>query len=128
MNASGTFDVQVIPQPQDENSPAQISRMLLDKKFHGDLQGTSKGRMLAGMTAVPGSAGGVAIEFVSGTLNGKKGSFLLQHNSWMQGGNYHLEINVVPDSGTDELAGISGKFQIIIEDKKHFYKFDYELK
>ncbi|MGH9905011.1 MAG: DUF3224 domain-containing protein, partial [Pyrinomonadaceae bacterium] len=67
--ASGTFEVKLTPQIQEDKS-AGLSRMLIDKKFHGDLQGTSKGEMLAISTSVEGSAGYVAMEVVSGTLNG----------------------------------------------------------
>jgi hypothetical protein len=101
--------------------------MSIDKKFHGDLEGASKGTMLASMTAIPNSAGYVAIEKVTGTLHGKRGSFALQHSGTMNRGAQSLTITVVPDSGTDELAGISGSMKIIIEGKKHSYEFEYTI-
>jgi len=126
MKATGSFEVQVIPQPAAENT-TQISHLLLNKQFHGDLEGTSNGQMLGAMTAIPGSGAGVALELFSGTLNGKHGSFILQHKSTMQNGAYHMDITVVPDSGTDEFTGITGVMQIIIEGDKHRYEFEYTL-
>ena len=74
--ASGTFDVKMTPQtPADTGEEAAVGRYSLDKTFHGDLNGTSKGEMLAVGTAVEGSAGYVAMEQVKGTINGRSGSF-----------------------------------------------------
>jgi hypothetical protein len=102
--------------------------MTLDKRFHGDLEGTSQGEMLAAMTAVKGSAGYVAIERVTGTLRGRKGTFALQHTGIMNRGTPSLTITVVPDSGTEQLTGLSGTMAIIITaDGKHSYEFDYTL-
>jgi hypothetical protein len=126
--AAGPFDVKLIPQAPDgvyEN--ARLGRMTLDKTFHGDLVATSHGQMLTGGTQVKGSAGYVAIELVTGTLHGRRGSFILMHTGTMAHGEFNLSINVVPDSGTDELAGLSGKMAILIEGKAHSYEFDYEI-
>ena len=98
---------------------------LADKKFHGDLEATSKGQMLGAFTAVEGSGAYVALEQMTGTLNGKKGSFMLQHNGTMRKGSYNMSVTVVPDSGTEELTGISGSMTIIIEGGKHSYVFEY---
>ncbi len=127
MIARGTFDVKTIPQPPDDSAGGPFGRLFLDKQFHGDLEGISKGQMLAAMTAVEGSAAGVAFEMVSGTLHGKRGSFFLMHHSTMQAGNYFMDVTVVPDSGTDELTGLAGKMTIIIEGKAHAYAFEYTL-
>jgi hypothetical protein len=126
--ASGTFEVKLTPQPTaDSAGEAKLGRMSIDKKFSGDLQAISKGEMLAAGTDVPGSAGYVAIERVSGKLSGRKGSFVLQHSGTMTRGAPHLVITVVPDSGTDELVGLSGKMEINIADGKHSYVFEYTL-
>jgi hypothetical protein len=101
--------------------------MSIDKQFSGDLEATSKGQMLAAMTDTTGSAGYVAIERVKGTLHGQKGTFALQHSGTMTRGAPQLIINVVPDSGTDQLVGLAGKMTINIVDGKHFYEFDYTL-
>jgi hypothetical protein len=101
--------------------------MSIDKQFHGDLQGTSQGEMLSVMSDVKGSAGYVAIERVSATLNGRSGSFVLQHNATMNRGEPALNIIVVPDSGSGELAGLSGSMRIIIAGGSHAYEFDYTL-
>ena len=124
-HARGTFDVKLTPQPAD--SGAVPGRMSLDKRFHGDLEGTSQGQMLAATTAVEGSAGYVAIERVSGTLEGRQGSFVLQHSGTMDRGTPRLSVTVVPDSGTEGLAGLQGRMAITIEGGKHFYDFEYSL-
>jgi hypothetical protein len=107
--AKGTFDVKVIPQPADAAAGGPFSRLFLDKQFHGDLEATSKGQMLGAGTAVEGSAGYVALELVNGTLSGRRGSFILQHNGTMKKGVPSMIVTVVPDSGTDQLAGLAGK-------------------
>jgi len=122
-HASGTFDVNVAPQPTD--APG-ISRMSLDKQFHGDLEATSMGEMLANGSA-SGSGVYVAMEVVTGTLHGRSGSFALHHTGIMTRGTPVLSVNVVPDSGTGELTGIAGSLRIIIEGGKHSYEFDYTL-
>jgi uncharacterized protein DUF3224 len=98
-----------------------------DKQFHGDLEGTSKVQMLTAMTDVKGSAGYVAIERVTGTLHGHTGSFVLQHSGSSNRGATQLSITVVPDSGTGQLVGITGKMTITITDGKHSYDFEYTL-
>lgn len=124
--ASGTFEVKMVPQ-DDKSEDANLGRMLLDKQFHGDLEATGKGQMLTAMTPVQGSAGYVAIEKVSGTLHGKTGTFVLQHTGTMTRGTPQLSITVVPDSGTGQLAGITGRMDIKVEGGKHSYELEYIL-
>ncbi len=126
MHASGTFEVKLTPQGTD-NKEAVVGRMSIDKQFQGDIEGTSKGEMLSAMTSVKGSAGYVAIEQVSGTLHGHRGTFVLQHTGTMNRGAPQLNITVVPDSGTGELVGLTGKMTIVIADGKHSYDFEYTL-
>jgi hypothetical protein len=126
-HARGTFDVKVVPQAPDDPAGGPFSRLFLDKQFHGDLDGTSKGQMLAAGTAVEGSAAYVALELFSGALNQRRGSFILQHNGTMTKGVPALIVTVVPDSGTDQLTGIAGKMTIIIAGGKHSYEFEYTL-
>ena len=126
--ATGPFDVKVTPQaPDGVYEDAQLGRLALDKTFHGDLEATGRGQMLTGGTHVKGSAGYVAVERVTGTLHGKRGSFVLLHTGTMAHGEFNLSIIVVPDSGTDELTGLSGKMAIIIEGKAHSYDFEYAI-
>jgi len=126
--AKGTFEAKLEPQGEsDKAEGATLARMSIEKKLHGDLEGTSKGTMLTAVTDVKGSAGYVAIERVTGTLNGKTGSFVLQHSSTLTRGTPWQSITVVPDSGTGQLAGITGNFLVIIADGKHSYQFDYTL-
>lgn len=126
MKAIGEFAVNL--QPLDTYASGEsFARMSIDKTFSGDLVASSQGEMLSLRTAVDGSAGYVAIEQVSGTLAGKQGNFALQHYGMMNRGDSFLLLEVIPDSGTGELAGISGKMSIIIEDGQHRYEFEYEL-
>ena len=126
--ASGTFEVKMSPQAPDEGAEAVgIGRMLIDKSFAGDLEGTSKGQMLAAMSSVSGSAGYVAMEQVTATLAGRSGTFVLQHNGTMTRGTPTLTVSVVPDSGTGELDGLTGTMQIIIDEGRHSYVFEYTL-
>ena len=124
----GPFDVKMIPQPpEDAAAGAAIGRMLLDKTFHGALAATSKGQMLAVMTSVKDSAGYVAMEHVVGSIEGKRGTFALQHSGTMNRGKASLDLNVVPDSGTGDLVGLTGKMAIIMTGGKHEYDFEYTL-
>ena len=125
-HARGTFEVKLNPQPSDDKSAdATLGRMTIDKQFHGDLEATSKGQMLSAGTAVKGSAGYVAMERVSGTLNGRSGTFVLQHSGTMTRGAPQLTVTVVPDSGTGQLVGLAGRMAINIADGKHSYEFEY---
>ena len=128
MHATGTFDVKMTALPSAiDDKNAQFARFSSYKQFHGDLEGTSKGEMLSAGNPAK-SAGYVAIERVTGMLKGRKGSFTLQHNATMTRGTPYLNIIVVPDSGTEELEGISGTMKIIIAaDGKHSYDFEYSL-
>jgi hypothetical protein len=129
MKVSGKFEVNLKPiEPYAKGEHGiNFGRMSIDKIFSGELSAVSKGEMISAATAVKGSAGYVAIEQVTGTLSGKKGSFVLQHFATMNKGESFLNVEVVPDSGTDELTGISGNLSIRIEDGQHFYDFDYKL-
>jgi len=127
-HATGTFDVKMTPQaPDDTAGGAALGRMLLDKRFHGELEGTSKGQMLAAGTAVKDSAGYVALEVVNGTLRGRAGTFVLQHSGTMNRGVPQLTITVVPDSGTSGLTGLAGSMTITIDASGHSYAFEYTL-
>jgi uncharacterized protein DUF3224 len=127
--AKGPFDVKVSPVAQESfDGGTALGRYSLDKQLHGDIEGASKGEMLTAGTAVPGSAGYVAIERFEGTLDGRKGTFVLQHLASMAHGEQQMDIRVVPDSGTGELAGLAGTMRIVVEkDGKHFYELDYTL-
>jgi hypothetical protein len=126
--ASGEFDVKLTPQSSDTpEEGAALARHSLDKRFHGELDGTGAGEMLSAGSSIKGSASYVAIERVSGTLHGRLGTFALQHLGIMRRGEASLTITVVPDSGTGALAGISGSMSIEITGGKHFYRFEYSL-
>lgn len=124
--ASGTFEVKLTPQT-DQPAEAVPGRMLIDKSFHGALEAVSTGQMLTAGTAVKGSAGYVAIEKVSGTLDGRSGTFALQHSGTMTRGEMALSITVVPDSGTEQLTGLTGRMTINIAAGGHAYEFEYTL-
>ena len=126
-HAKGTFEVKVLPQSDDVDiGDPTIGRFALDKQFHGDLDAVSKGQML-GARSDNSTGGYVAIERVSGSLSGRKGSFSLQHIGTMQGGKSNMDVQVVPGSGSGELEGINGRMTIIIADGKHSYDFNYTL-
>jgi hypothetical protein len=126
-HASGSFEVKITPQAQDEAEGSAIGRLSIDKQFHGDLEATSKGQMLTAGTAIEGSAGYVAIEQATGILHGRSGAFVLQHSGTMARGAGQLTITVVPDSGAGELVGLAGEMAINIVDGKHLYDFEYTL-
>jgi|SRR5271168_379703 len=128
LHASGTFEVKMEAQGEaDKAEGSTLARYALDKQYHGDLEGTAKATMLTAGTEVKGSAGYVAMERVTGTLKGRSGSFVLQHTGTMTRGEPQLSITVVPDSGTGQLAGITGKLTVIIAGGKHSYEFEYGL-
>lgn len=126
--AHGPFDVTVTPQATD---PAEgggaVARMTIDKRFHGPLDATSRGQMLSIATAVDGSAGYVAMERVTGSLDGRRGTFALQHSGTMTRDTPQLVISVVPDSGTGQLVGLTGAMTIDITEGRHTYGFSYAL-
>lgn len=127
-HATGSFDVNLNP-PKFEDGDTTVSRIPFSKQFHGDMTGSSVGQMLAAGSPVQGMGGYVAMEKVNVTLAGRIGMFVLQHTGTMDHGKVEMSVKVVPDSGTGELAGISGTFNIRTEDggRKHFYDFDYTL-
>jgi Protein of unknown function (DUF3224) len=128
-HVNGTFDVKTLPQKTDnpEAESAKLGRMSLDKQFNGPLEGVSKGEMIYIGTDVEGSGGYVAIERITGKLRGRSGSFALLHVGVMTRNAPNLTVTVLPDSGTGELVGLTGKMNIKIEGGKHFYEFEYEL-
>jgi hypothetical protein len=126
-HATGTFDVQIKPLQAYNTDDPMLARMSIDKQFHGDLEATGKGEMLSAGTNTKNSAGYVAIERVSGTLDGRSGTFVFQHNATMTRGTPSLAISVVPDSGTGDLTGLAGTCAIIIDAGKHSYEFEYTL-
>ncbi|MBU5414563.1 DUF3224 domain-containing protein [Serratia ureilytica] len=128
MHATGTFDIKLTRQTATaEIETAKLSRMTIDKQFHGDLTAASLGEMLAVRMDAHGSAGYVAMERVTGTLHGHKGSFVLQHSGTMNRGVSSLQLTVVPDSGTGELTQLSGSMTIEIDQGTHRYTMDYVL-
>jgi hypothetical protein len=127
-SATGSFEVKIAPlEPAFKTDDNSLGRMSIDKQFHGDLDATSKGEMLTAGDPSKGSAGYVAEERVTGSLHGRSGAFSLQHNATMDNSGFHLNIIVVPGSGTGQLAGLSGTMNIIIKDGKHSYDFSYTL-
>ena len=126
-HAKGPFDVKLNTLAPYNTDDASMGRRSIDKQFHGDLEGTSKGQMLTGGTPIKNSAGYVAIERVTGTLKGRKGSFILQHTGIMNRGAPSLTITIVPDSGTEQLEGLRGTMTIKIEGGKHAYELNYTL-
>ncbi len=129
MKIKGEFEVKLSPMENYAQGldGVKLGRMSLDKVFKGELNAESKGEMLSAITAISGSAGYVAIEQVSGSLSGLKGTFVLMHYGIMDQGNQTLNLEVIPNSGAGELKGLRGKMKIEIKEGKHFYEFEYKL-
>ena len=126
--AKGSFKVKLQPLPFEGQEPgSSLARMSIDKEISGELVATTRGQMLAAGTGTPGSAGYVAIERVEGSLGGRQGSFVLMHSGLMDRGAPSLKVSVVPDSGTGELTGLAGDFEIQISAGQHNYEFRYTL-
>jgi hypothetical protein len=125
--AKGPFQVTRVAVPAAFEK-ASLGRHSLDKVFSGDLEATSLGEMISAGGSVPGSAGYVAMERVTGTLHGRSGAFVLQHSATMDRGAPSMTITVVPDTGTDALTGLSGSMRIIIDKGQHSYEFEYAIK
>ncbi len=124
----GSFDVRLTPRPSSEPEGAWApASLIIDKQFHGALAATSRGTMLAVRTPEEGSAGYVALELVTGTLDGREGTFVLQHSGLMDRGQPRLSVTVVPGSATGALAGLRGTMDIIITDGAHEYDLEYAL-
>ncbi|WP_338679696.1 DUF3224 domain-containing protein [Janthinobacterium sp. TB1-E2] len=125
---TGTFDVTITPETlSDTAAQSGLGRLSLDKRYHGALEASAQGEMLSARASVSGSAGYVALERVEGTLDGRRGSFYLQHSGTMTRGAPALSVTVVPDTGTEQLQGLRGSLAIRIEDGKHYYDFTYDI-
>jgi len=126
--AKGTFEVKVTPVKDDDASIVEgMGRLTLNKTWSGELVGTSKGQMLGYSDKAQTTGGYVAMEVFTGTVNGKKGSFALQHVGTMEKGKFAINVEIIPGSGTADLTGITGKLEIIIADGKHSYELAYSL-
>ena len=123
----GPLDVNIEAEPPFlEQDGLKLNRNVVRKEFSGDMVGTSEAQMIAAFTGTPGSAGYVAIEHFTGSVDGKSGSFVLQHSGVMNKGDAQLTVTIVPDSGAGELAGISGTLEIDNDEGQHSYVLDYE--
>ena len=129
MQAKGTFEVNLQPTATDVafTAPAQFGVLSFNKAFSGELAGNSVGQMMSVRLADTSTAGYVALEQVTGTLVGRSGTFVMQHYGVMTAQKQHLTLEIVPDSGTDQLTGISGSLTIEIKEGQHFYVLDFEL-
>ena len=126
--ATGTFQVTVTPQDTDETPEGMtLGHSILTKELQGDLEGSAEGAMLTALTPEEGSAGYVAIELVRGTLNGRSGTFLLQHHGLMDQGVQNLSITVIPGSGTGQLQGIRGTMTLDLTEAERGYELRYTL-
>ncbi|HLJ90282.1 MAG TPA: DUF3224 domain-containing protein [Candidatus Angelobacter sp.] len=124
--ATGTFEIKILP-PAADAAPSTFTHLSIDKTFQGGLEGTSLVEMMATSDGKSPSGGYVALERFTGKLNGKSGSFIMQHSGIMSPGTAEINILVSPGSGTGELAGITGTFEIRREGKQHFYTLKYKL-
>ena len=133
VHAKGSFDIKMTPaEPTDFEKANDITRVSSEKTWHGDFEGVSHGEMITGSTASTGSMAYVAIERMTGKLNGRQGSFTFSHRATMMKGDApaagELSVMVVPNSGTGELTGLKGSLMIHIDAQgKHTWTFDYSL-
>ena len=126
--ARGLLEVNMEAEPPFlEQDGLTLNRNEVHKQFSGDMAGSSEAQMIAAFTATPGSAGYVAIEHFTGSIEGRSGSFVLQHSGTLRKGDAQLSVTIVPDSGSEELTGISGSMEIHNEEGQHTYVLDYEL-
>ncbi|MFD0401631.1 DUF3224 domain-containing protein [Kitasatospora sp. NPDC059811] len=124
--ASGSFELTSFePVETEEREGAAFGRVRISKNFTGGLSGTSEVRMLSVAGPSGGPASYVAVEHVTGELDGRKGSFVLQHAAWDTGG---TTIRVVPGTGSGELAGLTGEFLLTVDEAgTHTYVLEYDL-
>jgi hypothetical protein len=133
VHAQGSFEVKMTPgDPTDFERANDIARFTSDKIWHGDFEGVSHGEMITGSTTSTDSMAYVAIERMTGKLNGRQGSFTFTHRATMMKGDApsqgDLSVTVVPNSGTGELTGLTGSLMIHIDTQgKHTWTFDYSL-
>ena len=131
MHATGAFEVKITPEAQGAAPAGGVptARMGIAKTFSGGMTGTAVGTMLSAGTPSPGNAGAyVAVDQFSGTVDGRKGGFVLLHRGTMdKAGASDLAIVIAPDTGTGALTGIAGTFSIEMKDGKHFYDLAYTL-
>jgi hypothetical protein len=126
--AAGTFEVKLDGlEPYNQEAGAGIGRQSIEKRYAGDLEATGRGEMISAATRAKGSGAYVAFERVTGVLRGRRGSFTLQHCATLNRGVPQLTVTVVPQSGSGELAGLSGEMEILVADGVHSYEFDYEI-
>ena len=126
--ARGAMDVNMDPEPPFlEQDGLTLNRYVVSKTFHGDMSGSSEAQMIAAFTGTPGSAGYVAVEHFTGSVDGKTGSFVMQHSGTMNRGDAQLTVTIVPDSGSGDLTGISGTLDIENDDGQHSYVLNYEF-
>ena len=126
VNATGTFEVKMLP-PSGPAPNDGFMRLSIDKTFQGSLEGTSRVEMMATSDGTSPSGGYVALERFTGKLDGKAGSFIMQHSGTMSPGSSEIKVLVSPGSGSGELTGISGTLEIRREGKQHFYTLRYVL-
>lgn len=128
MIAQGSFETSTSNAPAYESvDDVAFSRSRWQRRFQGDLTGEGQLEMLSARTPRPGSAGYVALERISGVLHGRRGTFALLHMALMAPGQRSLTMNIVPDSGTGELRGISGTMEVSVKDGTRSYRLEYQL-
>lgn len=128
MNIQGSFEVQMSAEPPfDIVDGVALGRARFDKQFSGPLAGTSKVEMLSVRADGTQSGAYVAVERITGSVDGKQGSFALVHLGLSNRGERSLSVQIVPESGTGELKTIRGSMTIDITGKQHLYTFDYDL-
>ena len=119
-----SWDEEAFDEPEDG---PKLTRAHIRKSFHGDLSGT--GNLMYVMTYLDSeTATFMGFEKVVGSLGGRTGSFVLRHTGSYDGEEATAEYEVVPGSGTNELAGLSGNGGFSAGDaEEHDMTLDYEV-
>jgi Protein of unknown function (DUF3224) len=109
-HATGRIDVKTYePQPYEEvDDGPNLVQIHVTETFSGDIEGEGVVRFLQAVRTDE-SASFVGIERVTGSIDGRQGSFLLQDAGTLEGQAVKGDWFVIPGSGTGDLTGLRGE-------------------
>jgi hypothetical protein len=106
----------------------KLTQASVTRTYTGEIQGDATVEYLM-MYREDGSATFVGLERVIGSLSGRSGSFVLQHNGTFEDGVTKYSFFVVPGSGTRDLAGLRGEGEFASGHQQHYpvtLNYDFE--
>jgi hypothetical protein len=104
----------------------RLTRARVTKRYRGGpLEGTSVAELLTAQG--PGGDGYLASERFEGTLDGRAGTFVMQHGGIAVGDERRPFGSIVPGSGTGELAGLRGTVAFAHDEQGARVELTYEL-